>query len=171
MEIAKHTPLYCGLILAVGIITSLLAQKIKIPDIAVFLIVGVMIGPEPKAAANDLKLVDAEIGRLNDALTWAERGPAVAVAAVAARCGAALVAKYHALRDEAEAIAAAIRALPDHAMPILWGGRPLNRAARSLACRALVRGTRGAEGRRDGALARPKFATRSVPSRPAWDGL
>jgi cell volume regulation protein A len=45
IEIAKQTLLSCGLILAIGTITGLLAQKIKIPDIAVFLIVGMVIGP------------------------------------------------------------------------------------------------------------------------------
>ena len=45
IEIAKHTMLSCGLILAVGTITGLLAQKIKIPDVAVFLLVGMLIGP------------------------------------------------------------------------------------------------------------------------------
>src|SRR6201997_2392028 len=35
-----------GLILAIGTITGLLAQKIKIPDVAVFLIVGMLVGPE-----------------------------------------------------------------------------------------------------------------------------
>jgi cell volume regulation protein A len=35
----------CGLILAIGTITGLVAQKIKIPDVAVFLIVGMLIGP------------------------------------------------------------------------------------------------------------------------------
>jgi cell volume regulation protein A len=46
IEIAKHTLLSCGLVLAIGTITGLLAQKIRIPDIAVFLIVGMVIGPE-----------------------------------------------------------------------------------------------------------------------------
>jgi cell volume regulation protein A len=46
IEIAKHTLLAGGLILAIGIITSLLAQKIKVPDVALFLIVGMAIGPE-----------------------------------------------------------------------------------------------------------------------------
>jgi cell volume regulation protein A len=46
IEIAKHTLLICGLILAVGTLTGLLAQKIRIPDVAVFLIVGMLIGPE-----------------------------------------------------------------------------------------------------------------------------
>jgi len=45
IEIAKHTLLSCGLILAIGTVTGLLAQKINIPDIAVFLIVGMVIGP------------------------------------------------------------------------------------------------------------------------------
>jgi cell volume regulation protein A len=46
IEIAKHTLLICGLILAVGTVTGLLAQKIRIPDVAVFLIVGMLIGPQ-----------------------------------------------------------------------------------------------------------------------------
>ncbi len=35
-----------GLILAIGTVTGLLAQKIKIPDVVVFLVVGMSIGPE-----------------------------------------------------------------------------------------------------------------------------
>lgn len=46
IEIAKHTLMSGGLILAIGTITGLLAQKIKIPDVALFLIVGILIGPE-----------------------------------------------------------------------------------------------------------------------------
>jgi cell volume regulation protein A len=46
IEIAKHTLISCGLILAIGTITGLLAQKIKIPDVAVFLVAGMLIGPE-----------------------------------------------------------------------------------------------------------------------------
>jgi cell volume regulation protein A len=46
IEIAKQTLLSCGLILTIGTIMGLLAQRIKIPDIAVFLIVGMVIGPE-----------------------------------------------------------------------------------------------------------------------------
>ena len=46
VEIAKHVLLACGLILAVGIITGLLSQKLGIPDVAVFLIAGVLIGPQ-----------------------------------------------------------------------------------------------------------------------------
>jgi cell volume regulation protein A len=46
IEIAKHTLLSGGLILAIGTITGLLAQKIRIPDVALFLIVGMAIGPQ-----------------------------------------------------------------------------------------------------------------------------
>jgi cell volume regulation protein A len=45
VEIAKHTLLSCGLILAIGTLTALAAQKIKIPDVAVFLVAGMLIGP------------------------------------------------------------------------------------------------------------------------------
>jgi cell volume regulation protein A len=45
LEIAKHTLLSCGLILAIGTLAALLAQKIRIPDVAVFLVVGLAIGP------------------------------------------------------------------------------------------------------------------------------
>jgi cell volume regulation protein A len=46
VEIAKHVLLACGLILAVGTITGLLSQKVGIPDVATFLIAGMLIGPE-----------------------------------------------------------------------------------------------------------------------------
>src|SRR6195952_2990592 len=45
IEIAKHTLLSCGMVLAVGTLAALLAQKIRIPDVAVFLVVGMLIGP------------------------------------------------------------------------------------------------------------------------------
>jgi cell volume regulation protein A len=45
IEIAKHTLLSGGLILAIGTITGFVARQIKIPDIALFLIVGMAIGP------------------------------------------------------------------------------------------------------------------------------
>jgi cell volume regulation protein A len=45
IEIAKNTLLSGGIILAIGIITGLLARKLKIPDVAVFPIVGIAIGP------------------------------------------------------------------------------------------------------------------------------
>jgi potassium/hydrogen antiporter len=46
VEIAKHTLMAGGLILAIGTLTGLLAQKIRVPDIAVFLLVGMLIGPQ-----------------------------------------------------------------------------------------------------------------------------
>jgi cell volume regulation protein A len=46
IEIAKHALLSCGLILAVGTVAALLAQKIRIPDVVVFLIAGIAIGPQ-----------------------------------------------------------------------------------------------------------------------------
>jgi len=46
IEVAKHALLSAGLILAIGTITGLLAQKLKVPDVAVFPIVGMLIGPE-----------------------------------------------------------------------------------------------------------------------------
>ena len=46
IELAKHTLLTGGLILAVGIVTALLARKIKVPDVALFLVVGIALGPQ-----------------------------------------------------------------------------------------------------------------------------
>ena len=46
IEIARHTLLSCGLILAIGTVSGLLAQKIRIPDIALFLVAGIAIGPQ-----------------------------------------------------------------------------------------------------------------------------
>jgi cell volume regulation protein A len=46
IEIARHTLLSCGLILAAGTVTALLAQKIRIPDVALFLVLGIAIGPQ-----------------------------------------------------------------------------------------------------------------------------
>jgi cell volume regulation protein A len=46
IEIAQHTLLSCGLILAVGTIAGLVAQKIRMPDVAVFLVAGIALGPQ-----------------------------------------------------------------------------------------------------------------------------
>jgi len=43
--IAQHTLLSCGLILAIGMLAAFVAQKIKVPDVAVFLIAGIALGP------------------------------------------------------------------------------------------------------------------------------
>src|ERR1700676_5475634 len=56
LEIAKHTLLSCGLVLAVGTLAGLLAQKIRIPDVAVFLTAGIAIGPQA------LGLIDIKAG-------------------------------------------------------------------------------------------------------------
>jgi cell volume regulation protein A len=45
VEVAKHTLMSAGLILAVGTVTGLVAQRAKIPDVALFLVVGMLIGP------------------------------------------------------------------------------------------------------------------------------
>jgi potassium/hydrogen antiporter len=52
IEIAKHTLLSGGIILATGTVTGLLARKINIPDVAVFLIVGMAIGPQALGLVN-----------------------------------------------------------------------------------------------------------------------
>jgi len=52
IEIAKHTLLSGGLILGIGIIAGLFAQKTKIPDVAVFPIIGIVIGPEALGLIN-----------------------------------------------------------------------------------------------------------------------
>ena len=41
--------LSCGLILAIGTLAALLAQKIRIPDVAVFLVTGIALGPQALA--------------------------------------------------------------------------------------------------------------------------
>jgi potassium/hydrogen antiporter len=46
IEIAKHALLLAGFILAVGTVAGLLAQKLSIPDVAVFPLVGMAIGPQ-----------------------------------------------------------------------------------------------------------------------------
>jgi cell volume regulation protein A len=56
IEIARHTLLSCGLILGVGTLGGLLAQKIRIPDVAVFLVAGIAIGPQA------LGLIDIKAG-------------------------------------------------------------------------------------------------------------
>src|SRR6516225_5040741 len=52
VEIAKHTLLAGGIILAIGTVTGFIAQKCKIPDVAIFLIVGIAIGPQALGLIN-----------------------------------------------------------------------------------------------------------------------
>jgi potassium/hydrogen antiporter len=49
IEIAKHTLLACGLILVIGTLGSFAAQKLKVPDIPIFLLAGIVIGPHALA--------------------------------------------------------------------------------------------------------------------------
>src|SRR5215475_2963184 len=49
IEIAKHTLLACGLILVIGTLGAFVAQKLKIPDIPIFLLSGIAIGPHALA--------------------------------------------------------------------------------------------------------------------------
>jgi potassium/hydrogen antiporter len=46
IEVAKHILLVCGLVLAIGTVTGLLSRKIGIPDVAIFLVAGMAIGPQ-----------------------------------------------------------------------------------------------------------------------------
>jgi cell volume regulation protein A len=45
VEMAKHLLLSFGIILAVGTFCGFLSQKIKVPDVAIFLLVGMLLGP------------------------------------------------------------------------------------------------------------------------------
>ncbi|MEK6745144.1 MAG: cation:proton antiporter [Nitrospirota bacterium] len=46
IESAKHVLLVFGIILAAGALSGLIAQKLKVPDVVVFLITGILLGPE-----------------------------------------------------------------------------------------------------------------------------
>jgi potassium/hydrogen antiporter len=46
VEIAKHTLMSCGLVLAIGTFAGFVAQKIRVPDVALFLLVGMALGPQ-----------------------------------------------------------------------------------------------------------------------------
>jgi cell volume regulation protein A len=46
IESAKHVLLVFGIILAAGALSGLLAQKLKVPDVVVFLLTGILLGPE-----------------------------------------------------------------------------------------------------------------------------
>ncbi len=45
IAIAQHALLACGLILAIGTLAAFVAQKIGVPDVAVFLLAGIVLGP------------------------------------------------------------------------------------------------------------------------------
>ena len=50
--IAQHTLLSCGLILAIGTLAAFVARKIRIPDVAMFLIAGIVLGPHALGLVN-----------------------------------------------------------------------------------------------------------------------
>jgi cell volume regulation protein A len=56
LELAKHTLLLFGIILAVGTFSGLLARLARVPDVVVFLLIGMLLGPEL------LGLVDIKAG-------------------------------------------------------------------------------------------------------------
>jgi potassium/hydrogen antiporter len=46
LELAKHTLLVFGIILFVGTFSGMLARLLRVPDVVVFLLVGILLGPE-----------------------------------------------------------------------------------------------------------------------------
>ena len=52
IEVAKQTLLSGALVLAIGTVTGFVAQKCKIPDVAIFLIAGIAIGPDALGLVN-----------------------------------------------------------------------------------------------------------------------
>jgi cell volume regulation protein A len=50
IETAKHVLLACGVILGAGMAAGLLARRLAIPDVVVYLLVGILLGPEVGAA-------------------------------------------------------------------------------------------------------------------------
>ena len=52
VELAKHVLLVFGLILAIGTATVLVAEKLKVPDVALFLLVGLALGPDALGVLN-----------------------------------------------------------------------------------------------------------------------
>jgi len=52
IELARHTLMACGLVLAIGTLVGFVAQKIRVPDVALFLLAGMAVGP------NALGLID-----------------------------------------------------------------------------------------------------------------
>ena len=52
LELAKHTLLMFGIILAVGTFSGLLARRLRVPDVVVFLLVGMLLGPSVSGMVN-----------------------------------------------------------------------------------------------------------------------
>ena len=65
IEAAKHVLLVFGIILAVGMLAGVLARKVRVPDVAVFLVAGILLGPhvvalvdvKPDGALNQIVLI------------------------------------------------------------------------------------------------------------------
>ena len=65
LEIAKHTLLLFGIVLGLGTFSGLLARLVRVPDVVVFLLAGMLIGPgvldfvdiKADSAANQLILI------------------------------------------------------------------------------------------------------------------
>ena len=62
IELAKHVLLVFGIILALGTAGAVLAQKLKMPDVVVFLIIGTLLGPAVSGAI-DIK-ADSALNQL-----------------------------------------------------------------------------------------------------------
>ena len=46
IEVAKHVLLVLGILLAVGTALGVLARKLRIPDVVIFLVAGILLGPQ-----------------------------------------------------------------------------------------------------------------------------
>ncbi len=62
IELAKHVLMVFGIILAVGTGSAVLARKLRVPDVAVFLLIGMLLGPDA-AGAIDIK-ADSALNQL-----------------------------------------------------------------------------------------------------------
>ncbi len=62
VEFAKHVLMVFGIILALGTACAVLAQKLKMPDVVVFLVIGTLLGPD-MAGAIDIK-ADSALNQL-----------------------------------------------------------------------------------------------------------
>ncbi len=52
IEVAKQVLLACGVVLAAAVAAGLAARKLKVPDVVVFLVVGILLGPETLGLVN-----------------------------------------------------------------------------------------------------------------------
>jgi len=62
VELAKHILMVFGIILALGTLCAVLAQKLRLPDVVVFLVIGTLIGPD-MAGIIDIK-ADSTLNQL-----------------------------------------------------------------------------------------------------------